>query len=71
MQQQAATATEEVYLTDTQVAQITGRAKSTLQKDRVRRVGIPYIKIGRTIRYTLTDVHKYMESNRIETDPNN
>lgn len=67
--QMTAMATD-VYLTDTQVAQITGRAKSTLQKDRVRRVGIPYIKIGRTIRYTLKDVHDYMEANRVETEQN-
>lgn len=61
----------EVYLTETDVAKITGRAKSTLQKDRARRVGIPFFKFGRSIRYTLKDVHAYMEANRVETEPNN
>lgn len=57
-----------VYLTEAQVSKITGRAQATLQKDRYRRVGIPYIRIGRHIRYTLQDVHAYMAANRVETN---
>lgn len=62
---------KETYLTEAEVSRLTGRAKSTLQKDRVCRVGIPYIKMGHTVRYLLQDVHDYMQANRIETAPNN
>jgi hypothetical protein len=46
----------EKLLTDGTVAQITGRAISTLQKDRVAGTGIPYVKIGHQVRYRELDV---------------
>jgi hypothetical protein len=55
------------YLTEIQVAEMTGRALSTLRNERFCRRGIPYLKIGRSVRYSLEDVVRYMESHRIET----
>jgi hypothetical protein len=55
------------YLTEVQVAEITGRALSTLRNDRFCRRGFPYIKIGRSVRYNLDDIVRHMESCRIET----
>jgi hypothetical protein len=46
----------EKLLTEDAVAQITGRSTSTLQKDRVAGTGIPYVKIGRQVRYRELDV---------------
>jgi len=46
----------EKLLTEDAVAQITGRSTSTLQKDRVAGTGIPYVKIGRQVRYREVDV---------------
>lgn len=48
-------------LSDHQVAKITGRARSTLQKDRVSGAGIPFIRIGRLVRYRLSDVRDYID----------
>ncbi len=58
---------EAKYLTEIQVAEITGRALSTLRNERFCRCGIPYIKIGRSVRYSLQDVVKFMESHKIDT----
>ena len=41
----------DTLLTDRDLALITGRSRSTLQKDRVLGRGIPFIKIGRLVRY--------------------
>jgi hypothetical protein len=46
----------EKLLTEDAVAEITGRSTSTLQKDRVTGTGIPYVKIGRQVRYREVDV---------------
>jgi hypothetical protein len=34
-------------LSDRDVEKITGRARSTLQKDRVQGAGIPFVRLGR------------------------
>ena len=57
------------YLSEKEVAAITGRALSTLRNERFMRRGIPYAVVGqRSIRYRLTDVIKYMEKTRINFD---
>jgi len=62
--------TEHQYLTELEVAQMTKIALSTLRNHRFRGVGIPYHKIGRSVRYRLSDVLEYMNSMRISTaDP--
>jgi predicted DNA-binding transcriptional regulator AlpA len=47
-------------LSDQDVARITGRARSTLQKDRVSGTGIPFVRIGRLVRYRASDVQSYI-----------
>ena len=49
-------------LSDRDVEKITERARSTLQKDRVRGVGIPFVRIGRLVRYRPTDVATYLNA---------
>jgi predicted DNA-binding transcriptional regulator AlpA len=57
------------YLTEKEVAAITGRALSTLRNERFMRRGLPYYKVGgRSIRYKIEDVIAYMESRRIAFD---
>jgi hypothetical protein len=55
------------YLNEKKVAEITGRALSTLRNERSKGVGISYVKIGRSIRYNITDVIEFMESQKIHT----
>lgn len=56
------------YLTEGQVAEIVGRAVQTLRNDRFRRQGLPYIKLGKLVRYDEQDVIDYMESRKIQTE---
>jgi hypothetical protein len=49
-------------LTDTDVARLTGRARKTLQKDRLRGGDgcIPFVRLGRLVRYRQSDVAAYI-----------
>ena len=58
------------YLNEKNVSSITGRALSTLRNERSRGSGIPYIKIGRSVRYKLQDVVEFMEARKIITNGN-
>jgi hypothetical protein len=49
-------------LSDRDVERITERARSTLQKDRVRGTGIPFVRVGRLVRYRPADVSDYLNS---------
>ncbi len=48
------------YLTEQQVSSLTAIAVKTLQGMRVKGNGIPYIKVGRLVRYNSAKVHEYM-----------
>jgi len=56
------------YLTEKEVAAITGRAVQTLRNDRHKGQGFAYIKFGRSIRYRLSDILAAMERHRIEPE---
>ena len=60
--------TELTFLTETQVSEITKIALPTLRNQRFRCMGIPYYKVGRSVRYRLKDVLQFMESRRISTN---
>jgi hypothetical protein len=49
-------------LTDEDVARLTGRARKTLQKDRLRGgdESIPFIRLGRLVRNRLSDVQQFI-----------
>jgi predicted DNA-binding transcriptional regulator AlpA len=49
-------------LSDRDVARITGRARSTLQKDRVAGTGIPYVRVGALVRYRASDVEAWIDA---------
>lgn len=57
------------YLTERDVSLMICRALSTLRNDRHNTRGIPYVKFGKSVRYKLSDVEKFMEANRVETQP--
>ena len=48
-----------------QVAELTGLALDTLAQWRSQRRGIPYLKIGRAVRYDLNDVQAYLRGCRV------
>jgi hypothetical protein len=58
------------YVDEKMVSEITGRALPTLRNDRHNRRGIPYCKVGRSVRYALSDVIGFMESRKIIPEGN-
>ena len=59
----------EQYLPETLVSEITGMSVATLRNHRWLGKGIPYIKIGRTVRYQESEVLEYLENLRVQTKP--
>ena len=55
-------------MTDFEVAEIKNCSVQTLRNDRHLRRGLPYIKSGRSIRYTPADVAKDILANRIDPE---
>ena len=53
------------YLTEGKVAEITGLSLSKLRQDRFNRRGLPYVKFGKTVRYSQEDVIASMEAHKI------
>lgn len=55
------------YLNEKDVSDFTGLSLSKLRNDRHRGVGMAYCKIGRSVRYKLSDVESYMDHHRVGT----
>ena len=54
-----------VYLREGEVAERQGVSIKKLQADRWNFRGIPYVKLGRSVRYDLADVIAHEEKNKI------
>jgi len=55
------------YITEKQVSAMTNLALSTLRNHRFNGVGIPYVKLDKSVRYKLQDVIDYFEEHKIVT----
>ena len=53
------------WLTERQVHEYTRLSLSTLRSHRFYGKGIPYSKIGRSVRYSMADVVAFMKAKRI------
>jgi predicted DNA-binding transcriptional regulator AlpA len=53
----------EPLLTESEIARLTGRGVATLQKDRIRGEGPPFVKIGRLVRYQASAVQAWLDAN--------
>jgi hypothetical protein len=56
------------WLNEKQVAAKLNVKEATLQNWRWRRVGLPYSKFMRSVRYKESDLYAYMEAGRIEPE---
>ena len=56
------------WLTEVEVSELTKLSLSTLRAHRFYRKGMPYSKVGRSVRYSLVDVAYFMASHRIVTE---
>ena len=53
------------WLTEVEVSLLTKLSLSTLRAHRFYRKGMPYSKVGRSVRYSLADVAACMKSRRV------
>ena len=60
--------TEGTLVDENVTAKMIDRAVQTLRNDRHNRRGLPYIKLGRSVRYVLADIESYIEDHRISFD---
>jgi Helix-turn-helix domain len=51
---------DDVYIDDRRLANMLGCSRVTLQQARVRGEGIPYIKIGRLVRYSTRTIREWL-----------
>ncbi len=56
------------YLNEKDVSNLTGLALSTLRNHRCKGKGLPYIKIGKAVRYSFQDIIDYFEGHKIKPD---
>jgi hypothetical protein len=47
------------------VARFIGKSAKSLEADRWLRVGIPYIRLGRAVRYDPSDVRAFIAANKV------
>ncbi|MFC1512221.1 helix-turn-helix transcriptional regulator [Candidatus Latescibacterota bacterium] len=59
------------YLNEKEVSKVTGIALSSLRNQRFERRGIPYYKVGRSVRYKVEDVIQHVERIRIQPEEAN
>lgn len=58
---------KKVLLTERNVAELLRVSVKTLQGQRWQKVGIPYLKIGRSVRYRSEDVEQYLIDSVVKT----
>ena len=56
------------FLSEAEVAKILSISRATLQQNRWLNRGIPFLKVGRSVRYAVTDLQAYIEENRVATE---
>ena len=56
---------EMALLSEKEVQEIYKLNARTLQRDRVLGKGIPYVKIGRRVRYKRSDIEKYIKHHTV------
>ena len=52
---------DDTLLTEIELAAITKKSIRTLQGQRLRGDGIPYVKLGAHVRYRMTDIQRYLD----------
>ena len=65
LQKEKTTQSQSYWVDEKVVHAKTGISLSTLRKHRHLMKGIPYTKVGRSVRYYLADVMAFMEANKI------
>jgi len=54
-------------LDERDLSQVLGRAVSSIQKDRLRGGGVPFIRVGRQIRYRRSDLDQWLAARPVHS----
>ena len=57
--------TNKILLTEKEVEKLYGINRRTLQRERVHETGIPFVKLGRRVRYKQSTVDQYIQDNTV------
>lgn len=55
-----------VVFTEAQSAEYTGMSRAYFRKDRMAGATIPYLKLGRAVRYLKSDLDAFLQARRVE-----
>ena len=55
---------EKKYVNEKEVSELFGIPRGSLSNDRWLKRGLPWVRIGTRIRYSISDINKYIEDNR-------
>ena len=58
-----------LYVSEKKISELYDIPLPTLRNQRHRGVGLPYVKHGRLVRYSLRDAESFFEARKIQTDP--
>ena len=53
------------WLNEMEVACLIGISVHTLRQHRHKGIGLPYVKYGKSVRYSIADISSYLESRKI------
>jgi predicted DNA-binding transcriptional regulator AlpA len=56
-------------INEKELANLTGMSLSRLRCNRTARKGIPFLKIGRSVRYDAAEVQRFLDGCRVSTAP--
>ena len=59
---------EERYLNEKQAAKLIGLSVQTLRNQRFKRCGLPYVKVGRSVRYDIQDIIPFMDNRKVQPE---
>lgn len=57
---------ENQWVTEKQAAKMMGLSVAWFQRSRWKGSPIPYTKFGRAVRYKLSDIHSFMDANKVK-----
>ena len=61
---------DDIFLREVDVAEMLGCSRSKLRNDRCNVVGLPYFKVGRSVRYSRNETLKYLHGCRVDPQEN-
>ena len=59
---------ERILINEIETARIMDQSVQTLRNDRHNRRGLPYVKLGRSVRYDLVDIKDHIAAHKISFD---